>query len=274
MTGGTAGIAGRDQDESMKSSTPDVGSDAGEHEAPDGRDAPARPAWRAVEQHLRGAIERGDLAVGAQVPTEMELMERFGSSRYAVRRALTVLQSDGLVRIEQGRGTFVHDGFLVSYRLGDRPRFTNVLIENRITPGQEILRIDRVPAEAEIAQALGCEAGSDVVLMELLGYANGQVVKHDTNHFPLPRFEGFEPVLRGTGSVTEAFAAFGIADYRRRHTSIVGRLPTAAEARMLRQLPSQPVFECLRVDVDPADRPIVVGRTIFSCERVRLTLGE
>lgn len=232
----------------------------------------ARSDWKAIATELRAAIEAGKLSTGAQMPTEPELMQRFASSRYAVRRALTALQNDGLVRVEQGRGTFVHDGFLVSYRLGERPRFTNVLIENQITPGQEILRIQRVPGEPEVAKALGTRAGAPVLLMELLGYANGQVVKHDINYFPLPRFEQFETHLRQNGSVTEALRQFGIPDYRRQTTSIVGRLPEPAEARLLRQLRTQPIFECLRVDVDLGGAPILFGRTIFSCERVRLIL--
>ena len=237
------------------------------------RDRPAA-TWRVVEQQLRAAIERGELAAGAQVPTEPELMQQYRSTRYGVRRALEELRNDGLVRIEQGRGTFVHEEYLVSYRLGERPRFTNVLIENQITPGQEILRIERTEAVGVVAESLGVAQGAQVVRAELLGYANGQVVKQDVNHFPLPRFEAFEPVLRRTGSLTEAFAAFGIADYSRKVTSIVGRLPSAQEARLLRQLPAQPVFECFRIDVDPAGCPIVVGQTIFSCERVRLVLGS
>ena len=229
--------------------------------------------WDAIAGALRREIEAGEVDVGARMPTEPILMRRFGASRYAVRRALSSLQEQGLVRIEQGRGTFVHDGFLVSYRLGERPRFTNVLIENQITPGQEILSIESAALDAEIARSLALALPARALRMELLGYANGQVVKHDINYFPLPRFDDFKPHLAETNSVTEALARFGIADYRRSHTSIVGRLPTPTEARLLRQLPSQPVFECFRVDVDPDGSPILAGRTIFSCERVRLVMG-
>lgn len=229
--------------------------------------------WKGIALSLRRAIEAGELEVGAQVPTEPALMRQFHATRYSVRRALSALQDDGLVRIEQGRGTFVHDGFLVSYRLGERPRFTNVLIENQITPGQEILGIETVSVQGDIAASLGLRQPARTLRMELLGYADGQVVKHDTNYFPLPRFRGFEAHLRKAGSVTEALARIGIVDYRRTRTSIIGRLPTPAEARLLRQLPTQPVLECFRVDVDTESRPILAGRTLFSCERVRLVLG-
>lgn len=235
---------------------------------------PATGSWKGIARSLRNAIEGGELLVGAQMPTEPALMKQFRATRYSIRRALSALQSDGLIRIEQGRGTFVHDGYLVSYRLGERPRFTNVLLENHITPGQEILAIETVSLDGEIARALGFKRPGKGLRMELLGYADGQVVKHDTNYFPLPRLKGFEPRLRSAGSVTEALAVIGVADYRRAHTSIIGRLPTPSEARLLRQLPSQPVLECFRIDVDTESRPILAGRTLFSCERVRLVLGE
>ncbi len=236
-------------------------------------DAAKRASWRDVELRLREAILRSDFGIGDRIPTEPELMAAYGSSRYAVRRALTQLQKDGMIRIEQGRGTFVHDDHLVSYRLGERPRFTNVLIEDQITPGQEILRIKTVPAESSVTDALGMTLGEGVLLMELLGYANGEVVKHDTNYFPLPRFEGFEVELRNTRSVTEALATRGVVDYRRKSTSIIGRLPSPTEARLLRQLPASPVFEILRTDIDGDDVPILFGITIFSCTRVRLILA-
>jgi GntR family phosphonate transport system transcriptional regulator len=232
----------------------------------------ARPGWREIAERLRRAIERNELTVGQQIPTETELMAATGSSRYAIRRALTSLQKDGLIRIEQGRGSFVHQDFLVTYRLGERARFTDVLIQDQITPGTEVLRVTEVPADQAVAAALGITPGRAVILMECLGYADGQVVKWDTNYFPLPRFAAMKPTLKTAPSVTAALAAHGVADYKRRSTSIVGRLPTPNEARLLRQLPSNPVFETVRSDVDLAGRPIIFGVTIFSCERVRLML--
>jgi GntR family phosphonate transport system transcriptional regulator len=230
--------------------------------------------WQAVEDHLRGMIERDELGIGAQIPTEVQLMKALGTSRYAVRRAMTNLQQEGLIRIEQGRGSFVHDSYLVSYKIANRTRFTNVLLESNITPAQEILGIENQRASPEAAQALGLSKTASVLAMELLGYANGQVVKHDQNFFPLPRFKEFEESLRKSNSVTEAFDRVGIADYFRKSTSIIGRLPSPAEARLLRQLPSQPIFECVRLDAEMSGTPILFGITKFSCERVRLTIGE
>ncbi len=228
--------------------------------------------WRAVEAYLLGLIERSEFEAGSQIPTEVELMRRLGATRYAVRRAMARLQKSGLIRIEQGRGSFVHEGYLVSYRIGHRARFTSSLIEDHVTPGQEILRIQTVAAPTNAGEALGLPGGGKVLFVELLGYADGLVVKHDANYFPLPRFDGFETALRRTTSVTDALASVGIVDYHRESTSIIGRLPSPAEARLLRQLPSEPIFECERLDADEAGKPILFGITKFSCERVRLVV--
>src|ERR1700745_3586280 len=60
-----------------------------------------------VETVLPGEIPDGDLKVGDQLPTEDNLIARFGVSRITVRRAIQNLVSRGLVEIRRGKGTFV-----------------------------------------------------------------------------------------------------------------------------------------------------------------------
>ena len=52
-------------------------------------------------------IQNGILARGDRLPSENELMERFGVSRQTVRRALEELADDGLVEGRRGSGTYV-----------------------------------------------------------------------------------------------------------------------------------------------------------------------
>jgi hypothetical protein len=113
-----------------------------------------------------------------------------------------------MIRIEQGRGTFVHGDHLVSYRLGERPQFTNVLLEDHITPGQEILRIRTVPGRRQCrptAPPAARRPSASHGVARLRERAGRQA--HDTNYYPLPRFDGFEIDLRRARSVTEALDA-------------------------------------------------------------------
>ncbi len=64
-------------------------------------------AMEAVLAHLRGAIERGDYAIGDKLPSEAELCRTLEVSRPVLREALRALQTMGLTVSRTGRGTFV-----------------------------------------------------------------------------------------------------------------------------------------------------------------------
>jgi GntR family transcriptional repressor for pyruvate dehydrogenase complex len=63
----------------------------------------------ALEQ-LRQMIADGEFGEEGRLPTERALTEQLGVGRRAVRRALEVLETEGLVRRRQGSGTFVGEG--------------------------------------------------------------------------------------------------------------------------------------------------------------------
>lgn len=65
------------------------------------------PLYLQVKDQLLKRILDGDYPPGASLPAEPDLCEQFGVSRGTVRQALGVLERDGFVSREQGRGTFV-----------------------------------------------------------------------------------------------------------------------------------------------------------------------
>ncbi len=64
-------------------------------------------AMEAVLAHLRGAIERGEYAIGDKLPSEAELCRTLEVSRPVLREALRALQTMGLTVSRTGKGTFV-----------------------------------------------------------------------------------------------------------------------------------------------------------------------
>jgi DNA-binding FadR family transcriptional regulator len=55
-----------------------------------------------VLDRLLAAIEAGEYAPGSQLPSERELMTRFGVGRPAIREAMQTLQQMGMIRIAHG----------------------------------------------------------------------------------------------------------------------------------------------------------------------------
>ncbi len=60
-----------------------------------------------MAETIREAILSGELAAGAELPTEPQLCEQFGVSRTVVRDATRILMAQGLVSVEHGRGMTV-----------------------------------------------------------------------------------------------------------------------------------------------------------------------
>ncbi|MCK2213342.1 GntR family transcriptional regulator [Actinomadura sp. ATCC 31491] len=63
--------------------------------------------YQAIAHELRGQIERRELEPGAALPSESCLRRRHGVSRSTVRQALDVLEQEGLIVSEHGRGRYV-----------------------------------------------------------------------------------------------------------------------------------------------------------------------
>jgi GntR family transcriptional regulator len=67
------------------------------------------PLYQQIAEDLRQQIESGQLAPGQPVPSETELIEKYGVSRITVRAAVRDLRAAGLVITEHGRATRVRD---------------------------------------------------------------------------------------------------------------------------------------------------------------------
>src|SRR4051812_4803350 len=80
--------------------------------------------WRRIADAIRLDIVGGKLVTGDKLPPESELAERFNANRHTVRRALAALQAEGVIKTEQGRGSFVDQAKRLSYKIGRRTRFS------------------------------------------------------------------------------------------------------------------------------------------------------
>jgi GntR family transcriptional regulator len=108
---------------------------------------------------LRDQILRGVYAPGAVIPNEEALCAQFGVSRITVRRAVSDLETHGMLEKRHGRGTFVAGRLPPS-----RPSATLGLLESlRKTATEtkvEVLEVEITEPPADIAQQLDLVAGS------------------------------------------------------------------------------------------------------------------
>lgn len=68
---------------------------------------PTTTRYQEILQDLRGKIESGELAGGDRLPTFNELRAQIGASQATVERVYSLLEQEGLISRERGRGVFV-----------------------------------------------------------------------------------------------------------------------------------------------------------------------
>lgn len=227
--------------------------------------------WRQIGTAIEAAIRAGRHAPGDRLPTEAELAARFAVNRHTIRRAMEELETRGVVRVEQGRGSFVAEDVL-DYPLGARTRFSEIIRAQNREPAGRMLRIVQVPADARIAELLDIRPGRPVILAERLATADGRPVAIGSHHFPAARFPGIGALLEADASITRALAACGVPDYHRQVTRITARMPSAEEAQALQQARSRPLLVSEAVNADAQGRPVDATLTRYAAGRAQLVV--
>lgn len=137
------------------------------------------PKYFLLSQHLRQQIASGELRPETQMPTEEALAKTFAVSRGTVRKAIDLLESQRLVRREQGRGTFVADPVtdrLVGFSLSN---FAQEMQWQQRRPSTQVLRQEIVPASAEIAAQLDVAVEEPVITICRLQLADNQPILYE-----------------------------------------------------------------------------------------------
>ncbi len=225
--------------------------------------------WRQIANRLQHDIGTGTYPPGARLPTEAELSQHFRVNRHTVRRALEELSRGGLVRVEQGRGTFVAEDVL-EYAVEARTRFSEWIRRHNKEPSGRILQLRETAADAQIAAALNIRPGSRVILLQRLGFADDRPVSLASHYFPASRLRGLLDALRTAPSITEALKAVGVMDYLRQVTRVSARLPNAEEAELLRMPRNRPLLVTENVNVDRAGTVVEFGMSSYPTPRVQI----
>ncbi len=222
------------------------------------RDSPV-PLYFQVARQLQDVIESGGLAPGTRLDNEIALADQLGLSRPTMRQAMQHLVDQGLLVRKRGVGTQV-----VTNRVRRQLELTSLyedLDRAARSPRTEVLSFDTVPAPEDVATALRVPAGSEVLSVRRLRYADDQPIAVLHNHLPAGLFDvsgaelaerGLYPLMRQAGvTVRTADQAIG------------ARRATATEAKLLDETRGAPVLTMVRTAFDDTDRPVEYGCHLY-----------
>lgn len=227
--------------------------------------------WQQLAEALRSDIAAQGLAPGAQLPTQAQLAQRFSVNRHTVRQALTFLESEGVIQMQQGRGCFVA-GAPITYPVSRRTRFTEIVRLQQRMPGGRLVRVREVPANAAMARDLAVDAGISLQVLEILHLVDGQPISLASHHFVRERVGDLEAGYRVHGSITAALADNGIDDYLRKRTRITARHPSNREVGLLDIPRTRPVLVTEAINTLPDGTPIELGIGCLPADRVQIVI--
>jgi GntR family transcriptional regulator len=134
---------------------------------------PRLPRYRQLQEVLADVIAGGKCRSDL-LPGERALARMTGFSRVTVRRALSDLASQGLVRPKPGSGTYVGDRIVRS--LSRLTGFTEDLRERGLNPRVVFLERSHGEATPEEAMALLISPGSPVIRLRRLRYGGDRAL--------------------------------------------------------------------------------------------------
>ncbi|PWV98893.1 GntR family phosphonate transport system transcriptional regulator [Hoeflea marina] len=229
--------------------------------------------WRQVADGIRQTL-LPHLTPGDQLPPETALAGRFGVNRHTVRAAVAALEKEGILRAEQGRGTFLASRRRLRYPIGRRTRFSEGLGDQTLIRRGRLLDAGVEPAGPDVARALCLEAGAPVERLETVSSADDVAVSRAISWFDAKRFGGIAARYGDTGSITRALAAFGVPDYTRKTTMITAVHAEADDLQHLSLSPGAIILLTRSINIDPDAIPIQYAETRFAADRMEFLIGD
>ncbi|MGI6192150.1 MAG: GntR family transcriptional regulator [Christensenellales bacterium] len=150
-----------------------------------------KPLYAQLEDLLRTSIMNGEWKVNHAIPSENELSKRYGLSRMTVRSVITMLVKEGLLYRVQGKGTFVSEPKIVTRSpayMGVREQLEQMGYEIRT----RLVHFEIIPANNNIAMALGIAPGDLVTFIERIRYTGGQPISLHRSYIPVSLCPGLE----------------------------------------------------------------------------------
>ena len=141
------------------------------------------PLYKQLKDLLLQEIKEGIYKANQKIPTELELSEKYQTSRMTVRKALAELVEEGVLAKKQGKGTFVQEEKMTE-DLSSPNSFTNLCKRNGKVPGGKTLKCTLQEAKDRDRQQLKLENGEMVILVERVRTADDVPVMLEKLYFP------------------------------------------------------------------------------------------
>ena len=195
-----------------------------------------------LRRTLRARLAHGDVYA---LPSENQLAEQYGLNRATVRHALDVLEREGWIYREKGRGSFAATR-RVEHELTQLVSTTEAIRQRGWSLVTRVIRLKQLPASPHVAQALELEPAASVYELRRLRVVNGAPLSVQTAYLPARLCPQFEENDLANSLYRLLETRYGLRLWTGREI-LRARGATAPEARWLQVKKGTPVMAAERL---------------------------
>lgn len=234
-----------------------------------------------IAEELRAQIIQGKLYAGTKIASERDLSKEFGASRMTARRAIQILEGEGLVTRYPVRGTFVAN---IRERLFvDQGRVAATELRNTGSFLKDMELLGRKPrvqfleqpalvaADDDIAKHLELKAGTLVLKRYRLQFGDNTPYRLAESYYPADLFEELLTTDIGSQPLFAWLRERHGLKVARVQEDLIARLATSSERHLLRISLNAPVVAFSRTVWTDTNRPVEWARIIGVASLYRFT---
>lgn len=168
--------------------------------------------YDAIFRDIRDSIEGGAYPYQSFLPSEAELTTAFDCSHNTLRRALGLLRDQGYVQPVHGKGVRVvyREPERTTFTIGGIESFREVERRTHLDTRTEVVSLEQVTANEEMAFETGFEEGTDLTAIERVRRIGGEALILDRNLFRTSSVPGITREIAETSVYDYAEGTLGV----------------------------------------------------------------
>lgn len=223
-----------------------------------------------LRQELTHLLDSG-MRPHEPLPSERELMDRFGVSRMTVRHALADLVQRGRIYRVHGVGTFVAEP--VVRKEMTLSSFSEDMAARGLVASSRLLALRTEPAGAMVGQALHLSPVAAVVHLNRLRLANDEPMCLEESYLPAEVAGDIAAELDEKTSLYEQLRTRAAVRLVRAEQEVKPTVLSAEEAALLDVPPLSPALCMTRVTYDDRGRRIEYAKSLYRGDRYSIEVN-
>ncbi|AEB06244.1 transcriptional regulator, GntR family [Coriobacterium glomerans PW2] len=216
-------------------------------------------------------ILSGAYAVGELIPSESELMRRYGISRATARKAMEMLAANGLINKRRGHGSEVVSNH-PSSALQHVKSYLKKNVVDKSTSEKRLIDATIMPAGKEIAAALDTDPGTELYRLRRVRYSGEQPFYLEMNYYE----RSFVPHAIEHDFSRESLRAYFSSEldvhWRRAVQQIYSIAADRETAPLLQLAFGAPLLYIRRISFDAENRPRECVMTYYRADLYHLEI--